>query len=148
MDCHHPAPGPSETFFENCKAIPYKKYYVSDYYKVAGVDQMKAEIFTNGPISCGIFSTPSFFSNYTGGIYVEHIENVEAHINHEVSVVGFGVCNKTGTPYWVVRNSQGTNWGDRGFFYVQQNTDNLGIETECIAGLPTFEKPTSRFELI
>jgi len=147
-DCHPPVPSANETFLENCKAIPYKKYYVSDYYKLSGEHKMKAEIFTHGPISCGIYLSPNLISNYTGGIYSEKVENVKDKLNHEVSVVGYGVCKKTGTPYWVVRNAQGTNWGDMGFLYIQQHTDNLGIELECLAGLPTFEKPQSHFEFI
>ena len=62
-------------------------------------------------------------------------------MNHEVSVVGFKTDAETGVEYWVVRNSQGTNWGDYGFLYLQMYKDNLAIEAQCIAGIPTFEKP-------
>jgi C1A family cysteine protease len=61
--------------------------------------------------------------------------------------VGYGVCSKTGTPYWVARNTLGTFWGDMGYFYIQMYTDNLAIEKRCLAGLPTFEKPSaSKYE--
>lgn len=43
-------------------------YYVTEYGPVAGVDAMKAEIYKNGPIGCGIDATPEF-EKYTGGIY-------------------------------------------------------------------------------
>jgi len=51
---------------------------------------MKAEILARGPISCGIETTPTF-DKYTAGIYSEYIPNPQ--INHEVSVVGWGVEN-------------------------------------------------------
>lgn len=147
-DCSPPAPSANETGLENCRAIPYKKYYISDYYKLSGADQMKAEIYQNGPINCGMFLTPELITSYTGGIYSQKVDNPESQINHEVSVVGYGVCSQTGVAYWIVRNSQGTNWGDMGYFYIQMYTDNLGIETQCMAGIPTFEKPADSIELI
>jgi C1A family cysteine protease len=50
--------------------------------------------------------------------------------------------------YWVVRNTFGTNWGDYGFFYIKMHSDNLGIETDCIAGTPTFDKHVDITEII
>jgi len=32
-----------------------------------------------------------------------------------------------------------------GFFYIEMYKNNLGIETECIAGIPTFSKPSEIF---
>ena len=72
----------------------------------------------NGPISCGMYLSPNLIVNYTGGIYSEKIPNVEELINHEISIVGYKVEVGTGREYWVVRNSQGTSWGDYGYFYI------------------------------
>lgn len=49
---------------------------------------MKAEIFTRGPIGCGIDAT-SKLEAYTGGIFSEL--KLLPMINHEVSVSGGGV---------------------------------------------------------
>ena len=117
------------------------RYYVTDYYYVKNADQMKAEIYANGPISCGMQVTDNFKNNYKTGIYTEKVD--ELKINHEVSVIGYGVDYETKQEYWIVRNSWGTNWGELGFFRIGMYTDNLGIETNCIAGLPSFEKPPS-----
>jgi len=100
---------------------------------------MKSEIFNNGPISCGIQVTENFRNNYLFGIYSEFIELPV--INHEVSVVGFGYDEIMSQEYWIVRNSWGTHWGEYGFFKISMYTNNLGIETDCIAGTPSFEKP-------
>jgi cathepsin X len=55
---------------------------------------MKAELAVHGPISCGIDSTPEFHK-YQGGIYSQVLDS-SAEINHEISVVGYGVDAETG----------------------------------------------------
>lgn len=103
---------------------------------------MKAEIYKYGPLSCAMVLTENLKKNYVGGtIYREKLEDAESKLNHEVSVVGYKVEQESGKQYWVVRNTLGTYWGDMGFLYIQMNEDNLGIETECISGIPTFSKP-------
>lgn len=75
---------------------------------------MKADIYKNGPISCGIEATDKF-EKYTGGIYSEH-KLGPWEINHEIAVVGWGKDEKTGEEFWLGRNSWGTYWGKEGFF--------------------------------
>ena len=48
---------------------------------------MKAEIYTRGPINCGIEATTKFHE-YTGGIYSE--ANLSPKVNHGVAIVGWG----------------------------------------------------------
>jgi cathepsin X len=125
---------------ENCWAVDYKKYYVSNYYSFSGVNKMKSDLFTYGPISCGIMVTDAFEA-YKGGIYSE--ESSWPMINHEISVVGWGK-DASGTEYWIGRNSWGTYWGEHGFFKMLMHKNNLAIETDCTAGIPTFTKPSAQ----
>jgi len=140
MDCSWPPPAANETGQEGCRAVDHKKYYVDNYYSVRGETQMKAELL-NGPISCGIHATDNFELNYTGGIYSEHIRF--PLINHEISVVGYSKDSVTGEEYWIGRNSWGSYWGIEGYFYMAMGpaNQNLAIETDCIAGTPTYTKP-------
>ena len=142
MDCTWPPCPVGETCEDKCWPVPHKKYYVSSYYEFAGVDKMKAELVEHGPISCGIQATPTLEQVYKTGIYEEYIESPE--LNHEIAVVGWGIEQETGQEYWIVRNSWGTFWGEGGFYRTPVGTNtNLGIELDCVAGIPTFTKPTS-----
>jgi len=138
-DCTWPPCPEGQTCQDKCWAVDYKKYYASNYYSLSGASKMKADLMKYGPISCGIEVTDNF-EKYTGGIYSEF--KLFPMINHEISVVGWGTDAKTGEEYWIGRNSWGTYWGEQGFFKMATGRHGLGIENDCTAGIPSFDKKT------
>lgn len=52
------------------------------------------------------------------------------NLNHSVVIIGWGVDEKTGTKYWIVRNSYGRKWGMQGDFHVRRGENDFGIESE------------------
>jgi cathepsin X len=113
-----------------CWATPrYPVWRVIEYGPVSDALNMKAEIYARGPISCALQATPKFHE-YTGGIFAE--ANLSPTLNHEVSIVGWGVSS--GVEYWIGRNSWGTYWGEGGFFRIQMYRNNNGVETKCSWG--------------
>jgi len=88
---------------------------------------MKAEIYARGPITCGLVCPDEFTYGYKGGIM--NYKGNETDVDHDVEVVGWGEEN--GVPYWKVRNSWGTYWGEDGFFRVLRGKNMLRIEEQC-----------------
>lgn len=111
----------------------YNKWYISEWVNMTGMgENAMLNALQYGPISCSICATPSFEASYSGfEIWVDKENCLET--NHDISVVGYGVEN--GTPYWTVRNSWGTYFGNEGYFRVIRGvgniTENMLIETQC-----------------
>uniref|UniRef100_A0A8C0GL30 Cathepsin S n=1 Tax=Chelonoidis abingdonii TaxID=106734 RepID=A0A8C0GL30_CHEAB len=74
-----------------------------------------------GPISIGIDASLRSFQHYHSG--KQFSLSLSSHINHAVLVVGY--CVDKGVPYWLVKNSWGTRWGDHGYIRMAKNRGNL-----------------------
>ena len=80
------------------------------------------------------------FSYYKEGIY-HHTGLLDATgpfelTNHAVLLVGYGRCAKCGQNYWVVKNSWGDGWGEKGFFRIRRGSDECAIESIAVAATP------------
>jgi len=69
---------------------------------------------------------------YTGGLFEDQTGDQE--VVHEVSIVGYG--KEAGVPYWLIRNSWGTHWGEQGFMKLVRGKNNLAIESDCAWATP------------
>jgi cathepsin C len=55
------------------------------------------------------------------------------NLNHSVTIIGWSEDPQTSQRYWIVRNSYGSKWGDKGEFLVERGTDAFAIESETTA---------------
>jgi len=83
------------------------------------IQAIKQELYDNGPLSTGM-RTFEDFSAYRGGVY-QYAWGRETD-PHAVIIVGYGVDGST--PYWLIRNSWGTQWGENGYFRIVMNSVN------------------------
>ena len=105
---------------------------ISQYGKVENWQNMQQEIYENGPIACGI--NAEAILSYTGGIVNDNTSS--NMVNHIISIVGWGYSNKLEKPYWIIRNSWGEYWGERGYMRLVLGENQLGIESNCAWAIP------------
>uniref|UniRef100_A0A2K6RKS2 Cathepsin F n=1 Tax=Rhinopithecus roxellana TaxID=61622 RepID=A0A2K6RKS2_RHIRO len=48
-------------------------------------------------------------------------------IDHAVLLVGYG--NRSDIPFWAIKNSWGTDWGEKGYYYLHRGSGACGVNT-------------------
>lgn len=118
-----------------------KKYHISEYGTLNFTSplefQLQAmnEIYHRGPIVVSMYSLTPEYRNHEGG-YILRDDNKYPGTTHVVSLVGWGEDEATGVKYWIVRNSDGTNWGDDGFFRAERGTNTYNLEIHAAYAVP------------
>lgn len=79
-----------------------------------------------GPVAVAIDASTWSFTLYKEGIYDEPLCS-STQLDHGVGCVGFGSENDV--KYWIVRNSWGTVWGEKGYMRLIQKNNQCGIAT-------------------
>lgn len=75
-----------------------------------------------GPISVAICADDNL-QNYVSGLYSSS-ECDPNYLNHGVLVVGYGKTRE-GKPYYIIKNSWGTTWGENGYVYWDRTDPNM-----------------------
>ncbi|XP_032230287.2 cathepsin O [Nematostella vectensis] len=89
--------------------------------------QMKPIVALIGPMAVNVDAT--MWHDYIDGIIQHHCTDTE--INHAVQITGYDATGEV--PYWIVRNSWGTNFGVNGYLYIAMNKNLCGLNNS-----PTF----------
>ena len=77
------------------------------------------------PVAVGIEASGSHFQFYSEGVFAGRCGT---ELDHGVAAVGYGVT-ADGTKYWVVKNSWGPEWGEKG--YIRMARDVAAKEGLC-----------------
>jgi cathepsin L len=87
---------------------------------------------TVGVADVAIDASHNSFQLYKSGVYNEpSCGNSEYSLDHAVGCIGYGTDGSTA--YWLVRNSWGTSWGEKGYIRMSRNKNNqCGIATDAL----------------
>lgn len=88
----------------------------------ASPQAIKQAICAHGPVVSSVYVTDNF-QNYTGGVFNEFAEgNGAGDINHDVVIVGWD----NSTDAWLLKNSWGKDWGEKGFMWIRYRSNYIG----------------------
>jgi KDEL-tailed cysteine endopeptidase len=75
-----------------------------------------------GAVSVAIDASGSKFYFFKSGV----ITDCGTNINHAVTAIGYGYDKKTNMNYYLVKNSWGSSWGDKGYVKLWNKGDGEG----------------------
>ncbi len=89
---------------------------------IPSVKEMKEALAKYGAIAATVKVTPAFQA-YRSGIFDEHASvSAPNDVNHAVTIVGWDDSKQA----YLVKNSWGPNWGDKGYIWVEYGCNNIG----------------------
>jgi cathepsin L len=87
--------------------------------KLPTVEQLKTALIEHGPLAAPIFYDDCL-ANYRGGVFNE---NDLGMINHVVLLIGWDDEKQA----WLIKNSWGETWGEKGFGWIKYGSNNIGV---------------------
>ena len=105
--------------------------YVTEVYQLANYDfncdgvsseELKRMLHESGPVAASMAYDPRL-PTYKCGIYCASKQ--ESSSRHAVEIVDYGI-SRVGTPFWVVKNSWGSTWGENGYFRIRMGDLKIG----------------------
>ncbi|KAJ8726653.1 hypothetical protein PYW07_001351 [Mythimna separata] len=120
--CESEADYPYEGHFRKCQFDENKiKVQINDChsFNLTSQEKLKQLLYHTGPIAIAIQG--SGLQLYQNGIITDD-ECDQGGINHGVLLVGYGTENDV--PYWIVKNSWDTTFGEDGYFRMHRGENN------------------------
>jgi cathepsin L len=91
---------------------------ISSCYDVKPNDQVSLKgAVAQQPIAVAIEADTRYFQSYSSGILTS--SSCGTNLNHGVLIVGYGTENNI--PYWLVKNSWSSSWGDNGYVKIARS---------------------------
>ena len=82
------------------------------------VNQLKMAVKL-GPVATSISTNNKVFQFYKGGVIsTSDCSKVDTTVDSAVTIVGYGHDDTLNQDYWLIKNSWGISWGEKGFARV------------------------------
>lgn len=108
-----------------------KRFTIGGYVNVEpGNEQALMHAVAQQPVAVAIQANSMQLQLYRSGVFDSPSCGKEP--DHAVLIVGYGTTS-TNVPYWKVKNSWGSSWGDGGYFYLKRGVNQCGLTT-----MPTY----------
>lgn len=110
--------GRCDTYKKNAKVVT-----IDDYEDVPLNDEKSLQkAVANQPVSVAIEGGGRDFQLYDSGVFTGSCGTA---LDHGVTAVGYG--EEDGMEYWIVKNSWGESWGEKGYIRMERNTKYTGL---------------------
>ncbi|XP_021036413.1 cathepsin 7 [Mus caroli] len=118
---------PYEAKAKHCRYRPERSVVkVTRFYVVPRNEEALLQaLVTHGPIAVAIDGSHASFHSYRGGIYHEPKCRQDT-LDHGLLLVGYGYegHESENRKYWLVKNSHGERWGEKGYMKLPRGQNN------------------------
>ncbi|XP_047311692.1 probable cysteine protease RD21B [Impatiens glandulifera] len=129
------ADGTCDSTRENAKVVS-----IDGYEDVPANDEKALQnAIAHQPVSVAISASGRPLQLYVSGVFSGECGT---ELDHGVTAVGYG--SEDGVDYWIVRNSWGEEWGEKGYFRLERNANGMGTGKCGIAMQASYPIKTSQ----
>ncbi|XP_012284997.1 cathepsin O isoform X2 [Orussus abietinus] len=89
-------------------------------------DELLATLAGHGPVAAAVNALT--WQNYLGGVIHFHCDGSFLNLNHAVQIVGYDTTGPI--PFYIIKNSWGTLFGDKGYLYIGIGSNLCGIANQ------------------
>jgi len=108
-----------------CKKVPSVSTIASYKDVPSGNEQALLTAVTQQPVAIAIEADQACFQFYHSGVLDDR--SCGTNLDHGVLAVGFDTDAASGKDYWLVKNSWGASWGDKGFIKLVRGKNQCGL---------------------